>query len=478
MYYSLRNSLNNLSRARLTSKVFSIPSKTCRFQRVRGGYSYTKRENCNTPSSKERQFTCQKETVFRSFSLSRLNYLLQESTIPNQLISRNDSTISSSITYTRPIVGYWLLGTAALVFGIVILGGLTRLTESGLSIVEWKPITGVLLPITEQQWEEEFERYKQFPEYKKLNTEMSLHDFKFIYLMEWAHRMWGRAIGVSFILPAVYFGARGYMTRSASYKVIGLAGLLGFQGFLGWYMVKSGLSEELMDNPGAVPRVSHYRLVAHLGSAFLLYIGMLLTGLQILRDAKIAKGTFPVSISKALLNPAINVFRRSAIGTATLIFLTSLSGALVAGLDAGLIYNEFPYMGKNIVPPHNELFSKVYTRPGDVFAWRNFFDNPTTVQFDHRVMAMTTLGVVIALWIYSRRVPITMNARRASNILLGVAGMQATLGISTLIYMVPIPLASAHQAGSLTLLTSALWLVHLMRRIPPLIVKSSVLKKL
>ncbi|CAG8650299.1 11788_t:CDS:2 [Ambispora leptoticha] len=476
--YSLRNSLNNFTRARLTSKVLATPSKSCRFQRVPGSYSFcTKRENLRA-SSKERQFTRQKRIFFRSFSLLRPNHLLQKSTIPKQFISQNETAISSSITYTKPVVGYWLLGTAALVFGIVILGGLTRLTESGLSIVEWKPITGVLLPITEQQWKEEFKKYKQFPEYKKLDTEMSLYDFKFIYLMEWAHRMWGRAIGLSFILPAVYFGARGYMTRSTSYKIIGLAGLLGFQGFLGWYMVKSGLSEELMNDPGAVPRVSHYRLAAHLGSAFLLYIGMLLTGLQILRDAKIARGTFPASISKALLNPAIAMFRRSAIGIAALVFLTSLSGALVAGLDAGLIYNEFPYMGKNIMPPQNELFSKNYTRPGDAFAWRNFFDNPTTVQFDHRIMATTTLGAIIALWVYSRRVPITVNARRASNILLGVAGMQVTLGISTLIYMVPIPLASAHQAGSLTLLTSALWLVHVMRRVPPLIAKSNGLKKL
>ncbi|CAG8507671.1 3153_t:CDS:2 [Paraglomus occultum] len=377
------------------------------------------------------------------------------------------SSASRALTVpTKPIVGYWLLSTAALVFGIVILGGLTRLTESGLSIVEWKPVTGVMLPVSETQWQEEFEKYKQFPEYKLLNYEMDLSDFKYIYLMEWAHRIWGRAIGVAFLIPAVYFGARGYMSRTVMKKVVGLAGLLGFQGVLGWYMVKSGLSEHLLSTPGAVPRVSHYRLAAHLGSAFLLYGGMLLTGLQVLRDAKITKGAYDLSVSKTLLDSNLNAFRRFAIATAILVFITSMSGALVAGLDAGLIYNEFPYMGKNITPPRDELLSPEYIRKGDSLPWRNFFDNPTTVQFDHRVLAMTTTGVIFALWLYSRKLNLPIQARRAVNVLLGVVGLQATLGISTLIYMVPIELASAHQAGSLTLLTSALWLVHALKRIP------------
>ncbi|KAG9298338.1 hypothetical protein G9A89_002826 [Geosiphon pyriformis] len=411
--------------------------------------------------------------LFQTYTKKKLNFLSSEPKFFLRSLYRFERPVEApSVSYTKPIVGYWLLGTAALVFGIVVLGGLTRLTESGLSIVEWKPITGIFLPISQSQWLEEFQKYKQFPEYKKLNSEMSISDFKFIYFMEWAHRVWGRAIGLSFVLPAAYFGIRGYMTKSTIYKVIGLAGLLGFQGFLGWYMVKSGLSEELLSTPGAVPRVSHYRLAAHLASAFLLYTGMLLTGLQILRDAKIGKGTFPMSITTTLINPALKRFRGSAIATAALIFLTTLSGALVAGLDAGLIYNEFPFMGHHIIPPKDELFSKNYVHDGDIAPWRNLFDNPTTVQFNHRVLAMTTLGAITALWFYSRRVPITANARRASNYLLGAVSMQATLGISTLIYMVPIPLASAHQAGSLTLLTIALWLIHSMRRIPTSTIKS------
>ncbi|CAG8467811.1 1687_t:CDS:2 [Dentiscutata erythropus] len=352
-----------------------------------------------------------------------------------------------------------------ILFGIVVLGGLTRLTESGLSIVEWKPITGVIPPITFSQWEEEFEKYKQFPEYKLLNYNISLSDFKYIYLMEWSHRMWGRMIGLIFVLPAVYFGFRGYMSRPIIKKVAGLAGLLGFQGVLGWYMVKSGLSEELLSTPGAIPRVSHYWLAAHLGSAFLLYSGMLLTGLQILRDSKIAYD-FPKEVAKILANPSLNRFRSLAICAAILIFLTSMSGALVAGLDAGLIYNEFPYMGKNIIPPKSELFSKVYARFGETSLWRNFFDNPTTVQFDHRVLATTTLCAITALWLYSRRLTLPPKARLAINFVFGVSCIQVTLGISTLIYMVPIPLASAHQAGSLTLLTTALYLIHTMKRIP------------
>ncbi|CAB4384293.1 unnamed protein product [Rhizophagus irregularis] len=374
--------------------------------------------------------------------------------------------VTTATKFTKPTVGYWLLGTAGLVFGIVVLGGLTRLTESGLSIVEWKPITGIIPPLNNARWEEEFEKYKQFPEYKLLNYNMTLPEFKYIYFMEWAHRIWGRAIGLAFIIPATYFGFRGYMTKATLNKVIGLAGLLGFQGVLGWYMVKSGLSEESMAIPNTVPRVSHYRLAAHLGSAFLLYMGMLLTGLQVLRDAKIANGTFPKTVAKALANPAINTFRRSAIGMTALVFLTSMSGALVAGLDAGLIYNEFPYMGQGIVPPKSELFSKTYAKAGDISLWRNFFDNPTTVQFDHRVLAVTTLSIIIALWLYSRKIPLPSKTKLVANYLLGIAVLQVTLGISTLIYMVPIPLASAHQAGSLTLLSTALWLVHTIKKVP------------
>ncbi|CAG8505559.1 14923_t:CDS:2, partial [Acaulospora morrowiae] len=221
---------------------------------------------------------------------------------------------------------------------------------------------------------------------------------------------------------------------------------------------------ELLSTPQAVARVSHYRLAAHLGSAFLLYAGMLLTGLKIVQDAKIASGTFPKAVIEALSNPALKKFRHCTIGLAALIFLTSMSGAFVAGLDAGLIYNEFPYMGQNIVPPKSELFSSIYSKTGDSSLWRNFFDNPTTVQFDHR--AMTTLSAIVALWLYSRRLNLPPQARLAINGVLGVGCLQVTLGISTLLYMVPIPLASAHQAGSLTLLTTALYLVHIMRRMP------------
>ncbi|CAG8482958.1 6163_t:CDS:2 [Diversispora eburnea] len=362
--------------------------------------------------------------------------------------------------YTKPIVGYWLLGISGLTFGIVVLGGLTRLTESGLSIVEWKPITGIIPPMNHSQWNEEFKKYQQFPEYKLQNYDMTLSDFKYIYFMEWAHRMWGRMIGIGFILPATYFGIHGYMSRSVTKKVIGLAGLLGFQGLLGWYMVKSGLDEKLISTPNSIARVSHYRLVAHLGSAFLLYAGMFLTGLQIIRDAKIINGTFPMDVAKMLANPALKRFRLFSIGTAVLVFLTSMSGALVAGLDAGLIYNEFPYMGQNIIPPKSELFSTNFD------LWRNFFDNPTTVQFDHRVLATTTFTVIMTLWLYSRRFNLPPKVRLLINSVLGVGCLQVTLGISTLIYLVPIPLALAHQAGSLTLLTTVLHLVHAMRKVP------------
>ncbi|GBC16216.1 cytochrome oxidase assembly [Rhizophagus irregularis DAOM 181602=DAOM 197198] len=284
-------------------------------------------------------------------------------------------------------------------------------------------------PLNNARWEEEFEKYKQFPEYKLLNYNMTLPEFK--YFISWNGLIeFGDVLSDWHSLSQQHIRFRGYMTKATLNKVIGLAGLLGFQGVLGWYMVKSGLSEESMAIPNAVPRV--------------------------LRDAKIANGTFPKTVAKALANPAINTFRRSAIGMTALVFLTSMSGALVAGLDAGLIYNEFPYMGQGIVPPKSELFSKTYAKAGDISLWRNFFDNPTTVQFDHRVLAVTTLSIIIALWLYSRKIPLPSKTKLAANYLLGIAVLQVTLGISTLIYMVPIPLASAHQAGSLTLLSTAL----------------------
>lgn len=363
-------------------------------------------------------------------------------------------------------VAYWLLGSAASVFGIVIFGGLTRLTESGLSITEWRPVTGSRPPMNQADWDSEFTKYKSSPEFALLNPNMTLDEFKQIYFMEWTHRLWGRVIGITFLLPTAYFVARRKVTPSMAWKLTGICGLIGFQGFLGWWMVKSGLRDDLFA-PGSHPRVSQYRLTAHLGAAFLVYCSMLWTGLSILRDHRLLKD--PVKAAAALetlKHPALRLFRRSVVGLSLLIFTTAMSGALVAGLDAGLIYNEFPYMGLGLTPPKKELFDPFYSHVPDQsdLWWRNMLENPSLVQLDHRVLATTTFTTVMSLFAYTRfspavRAKIPRDAKKGIMGLTHLVWMQAALGISTLIYMVPTWLAAAHQAGALALLTGAvvLW---------------------
>lgn len=235
---------------------------------------------------------------------------------------------------------------------------------------------------------------------------------------------------------------------------------------MGWYMVKSGLSEALMKEPGAVPRVSQYRLTAHLATAIAIYASTIFVAADIIRQNKIASGKYPQSTASMLNNPILKRFRIATHSLGALMMVTVLSGGLVAGLDAGLIYNEFPFMGEGIVPPKNELWSDKYVKPTDNGKWRNFLENPTTVQFDHRTLAETTATLTTALWLYSRRLPLPKNVKMAVNTMMGAVVVQVTLGISTLIYMVPIQLAAAHQAGALALLTSNFWLIHALRRVP------------
>ncbi|KAI9094111.1 cytochrome oxidase assembly protein-domain-containing protein [Phlyctochytrium arcticum] len=358
-------------------------------------------------------------------------------------------------------VGWWFLFSGSLVFGIVALGGLTRLTESGLSIVEWNVIKGMKPPQSQQEWEEEFEKYKQFPEFKLLNHQMTLSEFKSIFYMEWAHRMFGRLIGLAFIIPGAYFAYKGQMSKVIQRRSLVVGALIGLQGLLGWYMVKSGLSEELMEKAHVVPRVSHFWLAAHLGSAFTIYAMMLVTGLDILRANKIKAEE---SLRKVLADVDIRKFSRLSKGVAGLVFLTAMSGAFVAGLDAGLIYNEFPYMGEGFVPSDMWAFStKTERNPNPTPFWKDLLENPSAVQFNHRVLAMTTTATIGTLWVMSRRVKLPRNSRIAMNALLAMTGVQVGLGISTLLYFVPTPLAAAHQSGSLTLLSIALWLMHTLR---------------
>ncbi|KAK4242815.1 hypothetical protein C8A03DRAFT_39973 [Achaetomium macrosporum] len=387
-----------------------------------------------------------------------------------QTSSAGSSGKSSSFPETNAkVVGYWLIGSAVSVFGIVVWGGLTRLTESGLSITEWRPVTGSLPPMSDADWQAEFDKYRASPEFKLLNPHMDLAEFKKIYFMEWAHRLWGRFIGLSFVLPTIYFIARRRVTPRMAANLVGISGLIGFQGFIGWWMVKSGLKDDLFA-PGSHPRVSQYRLTAHLATAFVCYAWMLLSGLGVLRTHRLLHD--PESAAKtfaALKSPTLRALRRSVAALTVLIFITVLSGALVAGLDAGLIYNEFPKMGTGYAPPKSELFDKFYCRKedGSDLWWRNMLENPSLVQLDHRILATTTFTAVCALFAYSRtgRIKAIMprNVRKGVTGLMHLALVQVTLGITTLMYMVPIPLAAAHQAGALALLTGALVVGHRLR---------------
>ncbi|CAL1578017.1 unnamed protein product [Knipowitschia caucasica] len=345
---------------------------------------------------------------------------------------------------TNRIVGRWLVGCSGLVIGAVVLGGVTRLTESGLSMVDWHLVREMKPPQTQEEWEAEFSKYQQFPEFKILNHDMTLPEFKFIFYMEWGHRMWGRLVGLSFILPALYFWRKGYFTRSLKGKVIGLCGFVFFQGLLGWYMVKSGLEEKPESHD--IPRVSQYRLSAHLGSALLLYCASLWTGLTLLQSPQ-----------KIVETKNLMLLRRFAKGTGVLVFITALSGAFVAGLDAGLVYNSFPKMGERWIPDDLLAFSPTL---------KNFFENPTTVQFDHRILAISTLAAITGLYMFSRKVILPKRAKVAISLLTAMAYGQVALGITTLLLYVPTPIAATHQSGSLALLSLAVWVLAELRKVP------------
>lgn len=313
-------------------------------------------------------------------------------------------------------------------------------------------------------WDTEFEKYRASPEFKLLNPHMTLEEFKKIYFMEWGHRLWGRFVGLSFVLPAIYFVARRKVSANMSLRLLGISGLIGMQGALGWYMVKSGLKDDLFA-PGSHPRVSQYRLTAHLGAAFICYTAMLWNGLAILRQNNLVENPqHALAHLKRISSPKMSVFRKSVAGLAILVFTTAMSGGLVAGLDAGMIYNEFPRMGTGFHPPAKELFDPFYSHREDQsdLWWRNMLENPSTVQLNHRALAMTTFTAILSVWAYSRFGKVkNVLPKGAKKGMLGVVHLvllQATLGISTLIYLVPTPLAAAHQAGSLALLSGVLLL--------------------
>lgn len=351
-----------------------------------------------------------------------------------------------------------------MVAGIITIGGITRLTESGLSMVDWK-LSGSLPPMGEEAWQAEFEKYKQFPEFKRLNPHMTVEEFKSIFFWEYLHRMWGRSIGVAFTLPFLYFAARRQLSPPVRNRCLALLAGIGCQGLVGWWMVKSGLEEP--EHERGHPRVSQYRLATHLGAALVLYTGMLWTTLQFW------KPSFSVMSEEALRAamqrvPTIKL-RGMASATTALVFATAISGAFVAGLDAGLVYNEFPWMGDGLKPEESWSLAAL-EKAGSAGDWLcdNLFENSASVQFNHRCMGVTTASVITALFMYSARfkdaLPRSVNKARHS--MIGMTALQVALGITTLLTYVPVPVAAAHQTGSVVLLSSALWYLHELRRLP------------
>ncbi|MCR4295205.1 MAG: COX15/CtaA family protein, partial [Elusimicrobia bacterium] len=316
----------------------------------------------------------------------------------------------------RKAIGVWLLLCSACVWVVLVTGGVTRLTHSGLSIVEWKPVVGVVPPLGAARWEAEFEKYRATPEYLKVNAGMSLAAFKSIYLMEYSHRLLARGAGLVFLVPFLYFGLKRALDRPLALKLSGVALLWALQGALGWYMVASGLVHE--------PRVSHYRLTAHLLAACLLYAAMLSIALGELR---------PADSDAAPRRPWFSALSAILVGLA---FLTIASGGLVAGLRAGLAFNTFPLIGNYWVPPY-----LLELRP----LWSNFFENKLTVQYDHRVLAALLALTALASWLGGLRARLPRRAMTALHLLAAVTAAQVALGAFALLYRVPVVLGTARR---------------------------------
>ena len=331
----------------------------------------------------------------------------------------------------RPI-RRWFWSIAAVTLAVLIVGGITRLTRSGLSIVDWDPIIGVVPPLSEAQWEEAFAAYRQFPEYLQLRQGMTLREFKFIFFWEYLHRLLARAIGVVFLIPFVFFVVRGYVTRPVMIRGLLLFALGAMQGVLGWLMVASGLVDR--------PSVSHYRLAAHLSLAFLIFGG----AVWLARDLAIpARRTDIGDATRRTLMRGL-----AAIGV--LLGLQIVWGALVAGLKAGYYYNTFPLMAGEWIPPGLLMLEP---------AVMNVLDNPVAVQWAHRVLGTVLLLAGAVFWWSVRRSGADAASRRFNTALLVLLAAQYLLGVLTLLFIVPVSLGVAHQALAMVLF--GVWLVWL-----------------
>ena len=336
----------------------------------------------------------------------------------------------SDTSNSPKLLGYWLLFCASVVYIMIVVGGITRLTQSGLSMVEWEPIMGVIPPIGEAAWMDVFNKYRTSPEYLKINAGMSLDAFKSIFYWEYGHRVLGRVIGLIYFLPLLFFFFKGMVPKEWFAKLFGLFVLGGLQGLMGWYMVKSGLVD--------IPHVSQYRLTAHLGLAIVIFMCMLWFAMDFLRG-------------QVLHGQASGSYLRTSLLAVFIIFVMMLSGGFVAGTKAGFIMNTFPTMNGEWVPS-----SWMAMTP----AWRNLFENAVTIQFFHRFIAVLVVIAVFASFIVARK-----QSFKTHNVwVVAIMFIQVVLGISALVMKVPLILGAAHQAGAVALLSAALYAAHTARK--------------
>lgn len=323
----------------------------------------------------------------------------------------------------------WLLICCFMIFIMVVIGGLTRLTNSGLSMTRWEPVTGFIPPFNETAWQEEFDSYKQSPEYEHINYGMDLHEFKEIFWLEFIHRVFGRLTGFVFLIPLIYFIIKGAIDKKFAMKLGGVFVLGGLQGLIGWLMVSSGLKD--------VPYVSHYWLAFHLFTAFFIFTLIFLLALSL------DKNEASRNISRG--------FKLYSLFIPVIILIQVVFGAFVAGLDAGLVYNTFPLMDGKIIPDEIFMMTPWYA---------NFLENIPAIQWLHRMFAFFVTGNILIFWALSRKYDLNYSATCAIKLLVVFVAVQFGLGVLTLIYSVPVLLASAHQAMAMVLYTCSLFVAR------------------
>ena len=350
-------------------------------------------------------------------------WYFSESSPSLRKVARPEQTVLVLPNRNPRHVAAWLLVVCALIYCVIAIGGYTRLTESGLSIVAWEPISGVIPPLSLEQWTSEFEHYQQFPEFKVVNQDMQLAEFKRIYWIEYAHRLAARLVALVFLVPFVFFLVRGYLSKQLTARLVAVFVLGGFQGLLGWYMVASGL----IDNPA----VSQYRLTAHLSLAVILLGYVLWLAVSL------------IPIQQKISAADRSYFRTTAVICIVLVGLMQVSGGFMAGTHAGFVINTFPDMNGEFIP----------TMIGSLEPfWRNLFENVVTIQFFHRWLAVVSVIAVAVLWIGRFRTALPL-LKRLADLLMVIVLLQFTMGVSTLLSQVHLPVALIHQSGFVVLLT-------------------------